>query len=486
MKNILLFTLLSFSFLQAQYTTPNQGETYTLANLANIQDSGVSLVADNTYQIFTDLTISQNDTFLINETTTLYIDEDVLITVFGTFYTFTTNDDILISHASAGLPYAGFRLEEGANISLSNTTFEYGGGFKILTENFQMNECTVRYMVEGAATGAALSFSRGNPSITGSTFYMNDLPAIASGANQTVAAKIINNTIEMNGQANENRPQINLSASGTQDTIVIRNNSIIGDRTKELVGGIAIANFYGNDNHVRIQDNTIRDNRYGLTLYGSCDSALVNDNLIEDNNSQDNPMQGGSGINLYSNGSNTIIRDNQINNNLWGITLQGTASANLGDGSEESPGRNSFSENGNDGILYALYNNTANNISAQNNCWIAGQESTADEVENVIFHQVDDSSLGWVDFSNFSCNMAVDDMIFENEITMYPNPAKDFVFIKLTEKADVEFYNEEGKCLLKQSLLSGENIIQLNIPQGMYFVKIQKGKQVFTKKLFIK
>lgn len=493
MKNFLLLLFFGFTFLQAQYTTPGDGSTVTLSDLILVEPAVVVLSGTDEYTLNADLTISATDTFLIDESVVLKINPDILITVFGNFITQSSGPDaepLLITAQDQASPYNGFRFEEGSLISLNNTIFEYGGGMRVLTEQFFMNQCTVRFMSEGQATGGALSFSGGRPMIEYSHFYMNDLPAIASGANQTVSARIFNNTFEMNGQANENRPQINLSASGAQDSIYIENNIITGDRSREMVGGIAIANFFGSPNNVVIRGNTITDNRYGLALMGANNYALIDDNVIENNNSQNEPMQGGSGINLYSTGdavnTNTIISNNLISGNLWGITLQGNAWANMGDGTEQSTGGNIFSDNGNNGAVYALYNNTANHISAQNNCWISGQESTAEQVEDVIFHQPDQMSLGLVDFTGFNCNLAVNDVEQSNDVSIYPNPAKDLVNIISEESGTFEIYNSAGQSVSKQAITAGENRISLNLKSGMYFMKINTSGKTIHKKLLIK
>ncbi|MDO5655358.1 MAG: T9SS type A sorting domain-containing protein [Flavobacteriaceae bacterium] len=478
--------------LHAQYTTPNNGEVFTLHDLTLTEPAVVVLSNINEFTLNGDLTISENDTLLIDEDITLKISPEVLITVFGTFHTMNEGieNPLIITAVDPTQPYSGFRMEQGSSSHFERTIFEYGGGFRVFSENFEMHYCTVRYMSEGVSTSAAISFSRGAPVISNTHFFMNDLPAVASGANQTVAAKLRYNIIEKNGQSNENRPQINLAASGIQDTIVLIGNQIIGDRSKEMTGGIAIANFFSSPNHVIIRDNNVYDNRYGLTLFGPNLYALVENNIFRDNNTQNDPMAGGSGINLYSAGdeinTNTIIRENEITGNLWGITLQGNAFANLGDGSEESPGQNTFDNNVNNDIIYALFNNTANTLPAQNNCWIAGQESTQEEVENVIFHEADDSSLGWVDYSNFNCNLAVNDINSSIEIIIYPNPAREFVMVKSDADAQFELYNSTGKLLKTQRIQAGTHQIDLNFQKGIYFIRIDSNGKINHKKLLIK
>ena len=67
------------------------------------------------------------------------------------------------------------------------------------------------------------------------------------------------------------------------------------------------------------------------------------------------------------------------------------------DAEDYNPGGNVFVDNGFDGNLYDLYNNSVNTVWAQGNTWnVATQDSTS--IEGVIFHKNDDASLGEVIF----------------------------------------------------------------------------------------
>ena len=492
MKRLLLLLILFSVVAHAQYTTPNNGESITLSDLLLVEPAIITLSDTDEYTLTSDLIISANDTLLIDQPTTLYINPEILVTIFGTWISSSPDAEapILITAQDVNNPHEGFRFEEGSDSYFNLTNFEYGGGLRVLSTNFRMSNCAVKYQFAGQATASAISFSRGAPEITNSYFFQNDLPAISSGANQSVAIKFIGNTLEYNGQTNSNRPQINMSPSGANDTIVIENNIILGDRTLSNVGGIAVSNFFGSTNHVIIKNNQITDNRYGLTLVGAVDYAEVDNNIIEFNNTQGNPNLGGSGINLNASGSsisqNIYVKNNIISNNLWGITMQGTAYANLGDGTELSPGGNIFSDNGFEGVVYALYNNTPNDIFAQGNCWIAGQESTEEEVAEVITDQSDIAGLGLVDYANYGCNLSVGDIALSPSVQLYPNPAKNFIVLDVHENGHVEFYNQLGQIVHKVNLTSGKNEIQIQLNSGLYYLKITTSSKPLLKKLLIK
>ncbi len=492
MKNItlsILFTLYSFGILVAQtYTTPNDGGTYTLDDIAALSPSTIT-VSGSDYSLLENLEVAENDNVIIDTDLTLSIDADLLITVFGTLSVNST--EITITAIDQNAPYAGFRFEQGSSIDFSNTTIEYGGGLRVLTENFEIDNCTITNNVEGGATtGGVISLSRGTPQITNNTITFNDLPAISSGANIEVSPYIFNNYIEGNNQLNSNRPQINLGVTKADDTLKIIQNTIIGDRSLDMVGGIAVANFFGAGGNIlaRIDDNTIVDNRYGMNIVGSNSFAYVTNNIIEDNDTQDLPNSGGSGISLNSAsaGMEIIASGNEFRRNLWGITVIDQASINLGDG-EDNPGENVFSENGNGGVTYAIYNNTANTLQAKNNCWIEGQESTEQQVEDVIFHVVDDSTLGEVVFDPFLCSiLSVEEFTVEN-FSFYPNPTNNQInFNNRYSFTTLNIYNVSGKLVSTTSLTEGENTVQTNLPSGVYFARFSNESASTVQKLVIK
>jgi hypothetical protein len=162
-------------------------------------------------------------------------------------------------------------------------------------------------------------------------------------------------------------------------------------------GGVGISNLLGSgSSKVLLKGNEIRKNRYGYAQIGGDISSVVKENKIIDNNLETNPMNGGSGLNFLSTsaeGNISVIRENIISGNLWGITIQGIANPNLG--TADFHGMNIIYGNGNNGTPYDLYNNTALPVSAQYNYWGTNDE---DEIEDLIFHQFDNSSLGLVTF----------------------------------------------------------------------------------------
>lgn len=487
MKKIILSSLLFLMTVAAiaqDYTTPNTGVVWTLADIAAASPATIT-ISGNEYTLLGNLTVSENDTVLIDSDLTLFIDDAKLITVFGTFTVNSTS--VIITALDVSKPYEGFRFEEFSDINIQNATITYGGGLRVLTESFTINNCTLSNNVSGATTSAVLQLSRGMVQITNNTIAFNENPAIGSAANSNVSGVISNNIIEGNNTANGNRPQINMGPTFENETLQIIQNSILGDAANTKAGGIAIANFVNGTVNVLIDGNIIQNNRYGITILGNVDSAWISNNIIEDNNIEGDPMLGGSGINLNASNLGTAVEitANEIRRNLWGVTLQGSASANLGDDAN-NPGQNIFAENENGGQVYALYNNTANTISAKHNCWIENQQSTEQQVEDVIFHIVDDPVLGEVVFDPFECGvLSIADTAFEN-FSFYPNPVKNQInFNNIFSFSTVEIYGVQGNLIVSKTISEGQNSLPINLSSGLYFVNFSNDAQTVTKKMIV-
>ncbi|MDC8001166.1 T9SS type A sorting domain-containing protein [Aequorivita todarodis] len=487
MKKIILSTFLLFltfiAFAQ-DYTTPNTGVTWTLDDIAAASPTTIT-ISGSDYTLWGNLTIAENDAVIIDSDLTLLIDDAKLITVFGAF---TVNANaVTITALDENAPYEGFRFEEFSEININNATIKYGGGLRVLTETFSIDGCTLTNNVSGATTSAVIQLSRGMPQISNNTISFNENPAIGSAANTAVSGYIFSNIIEGNNTANSNRPQINMGPTYQFEALQIVQNTIIGDAQNTKVGGIAIANFVGATVNVLIEGNIIRNNRYGITILGTINSAVISDNSIEDNNIEGDPLTGGSGINVNSSqiGTPVLASGNHIRRNLWGITLQGSATINLGMGGSGN-GENIFSENGNNGQTFALYNNTPNTIFAKNNCWIENQQSTEQQVEDVIYHKVDDPTLGEVIFEPFLCGiLGVADNAVEN-FSFYPNPVKNEInFNNIFSFSTIEIYGVQGNLIVSETISEGQNVLPIHLPSGLYFVNFSNDIQNVTKKMVV-
>jgi parallel beta-helix repeat protein len=407
-----LFTLL-FLFtallVKAQYSTPGTGVNWNLDDLVTNSEGTVIWNADH-YEFTNTLTIAPEDAVNILEDVTVLFHELAGIESNGTLTIdapvqaiFTAQDSTLTANR-----WRGFRLIADHVTHIRNATFSFGGGIRVQTGTFSIDGSTFykNFYKSGSSAGsyssaAALDIS-GYASVTNCSFILNQRGAIASGSNVPCAAIIRNNYMFGNTTENSNRPQINMGPAGENDTTFIIGNTVIGNGSTNS-GGIAYSSLLGLAGNVVIDSNLVDLNRYGITLTGSPMNSAIRYNTVTDNNIQNNPAIGGSGLNFTassaSSNQHVVVTGNTISGNLWGITIIGYPQVNMGDSATATfnPGGNVFADNGNEGVLYDLYNNGPVNQPAMFNCWgVATQDSAS--IEGVVVHVVDDETLGRVNF----------------------------------------------------------------------------------------
>jgi len=495
MKKLLLnlASLLLFLNVTAQYSTPGTGVNWNMDSLVAHSGGVVTNPASAIYQISADLEISETDTLDIFAAITVNLDANVTVTVRGFFFAdFFT--DVIFTATNQEQPYRGFRFESTSEAHFQNTIFSYGGGLKVLTPNFTMQFCTIHNNDLVLNTGAVIEVSTGHPVFFTNSFIANKGAAISSAANAEVGAIIIENTFQGNNTNNSNRPQINMGPSGANDTTFIINNTITGNPNLDQVGGIAFSSFLGLDANVVISENEIVNNRYGIAVIGNNITAFIAGNILNDNNTQGEPLLGGSGINLNSTTESTaVLTANTITGNLWGVTIQGNFMVNMGDDDAENqnPGLNSFDNNGNGGEIFALFNNTPNPVSALHNCWISSENITLEQAEAVVFDQADDPTLGLVSIDPF-WNCGLIDGIVEQDlyalVSLYPNPASDVV--NLSFSAGISIQNIRVLNLAGQEVFAIKNANSPTLSfdfnrfeSGIYIIEIQTDKGIIQKRL---
>jgi hypothetical protein len=356
---------------------------------------GVVTQIGGTYFISNSLTISATDTLKITSPVVIRVAQNIRIEVSGTIKSNPTQGKVVFTAqdtATASTNFRGFRFENSQGNVFRNTEVSYGGGIQLISSGATFEYCTFRRNGSSNVSGA-ITYSNCSPVIRYCLFYENARSAINSGANITGSPQIMHNVLIRNTTDNSNRPQINIGP-GAADTIRIVGNYIEGFYT--MAGGIGISNLLGSGTaKVLVRDNFVVNNRYGYAQIGNAISGIIEDNYFINNNIQGLPASGGSGINFQASGAgNTaIVRRNLIKGNLWGITLQGTANPVLG--TSDAPGGNVIFENGNDGQIFALYNNTALPVQALGNYWGTNDPAQA---EQYIVHQPDQASLGLVNY----------------------------------------------------------------------------------------
>ena len=441
------------SMLNAQWTSPGNGTTYTMSELVNVTDGVVTFDAIN-YHVHADLTISQNDVLKIdNGFQKIYV-ENALITINGSMICENANRVSIM-----GDPYFSMKFENATNCELKKMYFSDGSGIKLIESEVHFDDVKFVYFNTDYCHSAIDIFNC-NPIIENCYFLLNEGAAISSPANGQSSPKILNCEFDSNVDG-ANMPQINLGP-GAEDTIYIIGNLVDGTYATFHTGGISVADLMGTgDTKILLKDNVIRNNRYGYNQQGYHLSSIIIGNEFLDNHHEDNPMNGGSGISIYGMDENNkaVIRNNIITGNLWGITAINAFDIDLG--TEDDWGNNEIDDNGNSGSVYDLYNNSTCDIMAVGNDW---DETDENEVEDHIVHQHDNPNLGLVTFIPFIGYDGVDETATV-AFKMSPNPAQGRFMVE--GQGTLTVTNILGQPLLTKEI-DGKETIEL--PHGLYLV----------------
>lgn len=480
MKKFFTLSLIAGSLAlgaQANLTTDGTGKVYTFQSLSAIDTSGV-IAVDGTYIVNKDFTIAAGDTLRLQNNDVVKFGTTVRVYISGVA-DFAPADTAYLTQDEGVTDAKGFTIwGENSTATLRNVTFDgIGISFSAKNASLYASNCTFQNH-NGKLTGSgAIAFSgttAGNI-VENCYFLNNSASAIGSGANVTAGVIFRNNYVYHNTTANLNKPQVNLTViNGTHVEIV--GNTVIGDPTKNMVGGISVSNMLGAGAGTAIvKDNIVRDNRYGITALGAID-ITIDGNQIIDNKYETNPNNGGSGISIYNNPQSTKIRNNNIEGNLWGITLisLGKGQTNNVDlGTEQDPGNNTFKNNSNGGVKYDLYNNTANPVYAIGNTWdVEVQDSI--HIEAVITHKADNPALGQVYFLSGKASVA--DVLASNGVVRY-NPAAQAVVA--AEPQLITIYDLQGRALLHGHT---SELSVATLAEGIYLAATPRGTVKFIKR----
>ena len=394
--------------------TAGNGKTYTLDLLSQMENAGVVKYVDEDYGeviyiLTANDTIAAGDKFVMEDNVTVQFDDKVTFVIEGEADFQLENGatfDSAFESAELVSPVGIVMKNEQNQTVFRNCTFNHVGLRNMSAKGLKVDRCTFYYN-NGAIGQAALTIgSDGAPfEVTNCSFSHNSKAAIAGAANYRNPLLIEDCEFHYNGQANGNTPQLNLTVA---DNVVIRGCTIEGDPEKTMVGGIVVANLVGftDELNTLIEGNTITDGRFGIATYMG-QNVVIRNNMLKDNCHEVNPMNGGSGINVYDpfGKQKTYIEGNHIEGSLWGVTIIGNYDTytNLGridvepTSEDYNPGGNVFVNNGNGGQLYDLYNNSLSTVYAQANTWNVS-EQTEEQIETVIYHNHDDWTLGTVIF----------------------------------------------------------------------------------------
>ena len=454
---LFLFLLAFLTLLNAQWVSPGNGTTYTLPDLVSASD-GVVTNTGTVFSINSDLTISANDVLKIDHQVSRIDAGNVLLTINGSV---TCTNTERVKFYGTMTEHFSIRFENATNCELKTLYFSDGAGIQVIESDVDFIDCKFVYFTRDYCS-SVINFMNCNPLIEDCYFLLNEGAAIGSPANGQGSPKILNCQFDSNVDGSIN-PQINLGP-GSEDTIFIVGNEIDGTYATWHAGGISVSDLMGvGATKVVIKDNIIKEGRYGYNQQGQTISSVIINNQFINNNHEDNPMNGGSGISIYGINENnkTVIRNNTITGNLWGITIINAADVNLG--TVDDWGYNEIHDNGNSGVVYDLYDNSPCNITAVGNDWGTTNEQ---EVEDHIFHQKDDPDLGLVTFIPFVGYDAIEEPNTAS-FEVWPNPAQGRFIVE--GKGNMSIVNVLGQTLLNREIDGKESIA---LPQGIYFVRL--------------
>ena len=401
----MIMTILAVWCVMAQswgFKTKGDGTMWTFAMLSEQAGSGMTVETVDgapVYTIAENDTIAAGDFFKAKDGGTIRFMDGVSFVIEGTA-DFQNEERYTFVDAGSEGTAVGIVMKD-ASTTFKNCIFD-GVGLKFVGgKGGTLTYCTFQNN-NGAIGQSALVLTADDAlfGINYCTFQDNPKAAIASAANIYCNLSITRCDFNNNGTLNGNTPQLNLTVA---DMVVIDYCAIKGNPEHTMVGAIGISNFYSREGtSITIRRCNIEDNRYGIGTVGPM-NIVIEDNTLKNNKYEVNPMNGGSGISLYDpyQLTNAMISGNHIEGSLWGVTVIGCKNVNLGrtnvavDDPDYNEGRNTFKDNGNNGLLYDLYNNSTNTVYAQNNTWNVSHQ-TQEEIETVIFHKADDEKLGEV------------------------------------------------------------------------------------------
>ena len=348
-------------------------------------------VGENGYVINADLTISANDVLKIDDQVVRIDVAEVLVTINGSMV--CTNTDRVKFYGLNETQHFSMRFENATGCNIKMMYFSDGAGIKVIESDVTFDDVKFVYFTRDYSN-SVINILNCNPTIKNCYFMLNEGSAIGSPVNGMASPQILNCDFDTNVNG-INAPQINLGP-GAEDTIRIVGNEIYTIMAQWYVGGISIADLMGMEStKVLLKDNIIRDSRYGYNQQGERISSVIVGNQFINNNHEENPMNGGSGISIYGNSTTNkaFLRNNLITGNLWGITAIYYHDIDMG--TEDDWGYNEIHDNGNGGVIYDLYNNSACDLMAVGNKW---NSTDYDEIESHIYHQADDPTLGLVTY----------------------------------------------------------------------------------------
>jgi len=392
-----LLVLLGAAPALADYTTPGLGVNWTLDDLVAAAGGAVT-GADGSYAVHASVTVAVSDTLTAASGDVLtFLDTtgDVVLEVQGALLADGGDGPAIRFTSATGQPgdWGGLVHRDtgpGSAFVLRNAVVEYCAiAVDVVYADVDLEACQLRYTSE-----KALDLTGGGGTVRGCHLYDNQQRTV----NLTLGSSPVIEDCWLQNNNLENAspyPYISIGLQGVNSP-VIRRCMILGGG-QYMSGGIAVWNACEG----LIEDCLIRGCGYGILCYQAGANPTIRGNTIVDNNIHPDTLNWGFGV-AVNGPSQPIVAGNTIDGHWYGVAIINGGQPNLGDLGNADPdddGENRLVGNGLDGVRYEIYNNTALPIMAENNFYGWDDEfQDLDDVEAVIYHQVDDPSLGPVDF----------------------------------------------------------------------------------------
>ena len=287
MKKVTLILTLFFGFfpmLNAQWTSPGNGTTYTMPDLVEASNGVVTNIG-NVFAINADLTISENDILNIDDQVTRIDAPGALITIKGSMVCNNSETNRVKFYGTMTSQFS-MRFENAINCELKHMYFSDGCGIKVIESEVTFDDVKFLYFTRDYAS-AVIDIFNCDPMIKNCYFQDNEGAAISSPANGQSSPQILNNSLDANVNG-INSPQINLGPGG-EDTIRIVGNTIDDHWAQWHVGGISVADLMGvGSTKVLLKDNIVKEGRYGYNQQGATISSVIVGNQFIDNYNEDN------------------------------------------------------------------------------------------------------------------------------------------------------------------------------------------------------
>lgn len=122
--------------------------------------------------------------------------------------------------------------------------------------------------------------------------------------------------------------------------------------------------------------------------------------------------------------------------------------------------------------------------------------NTKDASEDSFYFTVEDGNGGWIEITKFTIEIdssfpsATNDPDLLDEVKIFPNPTKDFIYVSLSNKASrlsqLQVLDIHGRLIAQQKVQEGLHQVNLaNMNSGVYLIKVSDGRNSVIKRFVL-